>query len=51
MKIGRQIAEKILGHCSKCGSCPMAKLMDAQAETKDDTSSKAQLKKENKTQV
>jgi len=33
MKIGRQIAEKILSHCSKCGVCPVAKLMDAQMET------------------
>jgi hypothetical protein len=51
MKIVNKIAGKILSHCSKCGSCPMAKIIDAQAETKDDTSSKAQLEKESKMQV
>jgi molybdopterin synthase catalytic subunit len=39
MKIVGKVAEKILGHCSKCGGCPMAKLMDAQGKTggKDET--------------
>jgi len=51
MKIITKVAEKILSHCSKCGGCPIAKIMDAQAETKDETSSKAQLDKESKMQV
>ncbi len=33
MKIVSQIAEKILNHCSKCGGCPVAKIIDGQAET------------------
>ncbi len=39
MKFVSKIAEKILGYCSKCGGCPMAKMIDAQAETggKDST--------------
>jgi len=42
VKIVRRIAKKILNHCSKCGGCPMAKIMDAQAETggRDSTTSK-----------
>ena len=42
MKIVSKIAKKILNHCSKCGGCPMAKIMDAQAETgeKGSTTSK-----------
>ncbi|HIH97250.1 MAG TPA: hypothetical protein HA348_07255 [Thermoplasmata archaeon] len=48
MRIGRQIVEKILGHCSKCGGCPVAKLMDAKAETKDDTPAKKTLRGEAK---
>lgn len=52
MRIVSKIAEKILSHCSKCGGCPIAKLMDAQAETggKDDTPAKKALRREAKSQ-
>ncbi len=44
MKIVSKIAEKILSHCSKCGGCPIAKIRDTQAETKDNTSSKKSMR-------
>jgi len=50
MKIGRQIAEKILSHCSKCGGCPVAKLMDAQSEGKGSTQGKKTLGQKSKGQ-
>jgi hypothetical protein len=43
MKIVSKIAEKISSYCSKCGGCPMAKIMDAQVERKGDTSEKKSL--------
>jgi hypothetical protein len=52
MKIVSKIAEKILCHCSKCGGCPVAKIMDAQAEAggKDKTLAKKTLRQETKGQ-
>ena len=41
MKIARQIAEKTLSHCSQCGGCPMAKIMDTQMETEREGQSPA----------
>jgi len=46
MKIVSKIAEKILSHCSECGGYPIAKIRDAQAETKDNTSSKKSMRQE-----
>jgi len=51
VKIVSKIAEKILSHCIKCGGCPIARMMDAQAEIEDNTSLKAQLEKESKMKV
>ena len=50
MKIISKIAEKILSHCSKCGQCPMAKIVDTQAEpgVKGETPTKKTLAQEAK---
>jgi len=53
MKIASKIAEKILSYCSKCGGCPMSKIMDAQLEIggKDSTPAKKTLRREAQSQV
>jgi len=52
MKFVSKIAEKILSHCSKCGGCPVGKIMDAQAEIegKGNPTAKKALKREAKNQ-